>query len=81
MARDTSSIKRDRAKRRKQKMRSLKVFEEPKLTYDKVQGRLTVNYVEYDTWQEYVYCTREYPYGWHLEEPNGADLRSPSGHL
>ena len=81
MARNTRSLKRGRSKRRGQKSAALRVYEQPKLKYDRAQGRLAVDYVDYDTWQEYVYCTNEYPYGWHLEEPNGADLRSPSGHL
>ncbi|MBL97329.1 MAG: hypothetical protein CMF52_05880 [Legionellales bacterium] len=39
-------------------------------------------YVEFDTWQEYAYCNPgEYPYGWHNEDPGGADLLSYSGHL
>lgn len=80
MARNTASVKRTRAKCRTQKERALRVLEQPKLRYDKAQGRMAVDYVDYDTWQEYVYCTGEYPYEWHLEDPTGAEIRSSSGH-
>lgn len=58
------------------------LYDKPKLRYNPAQGTLCTFYVEFDTWQEYAYCNPgEYPYGWHNEDPDGADLLSCSGHI
>ena len=58
------------------------LYDKPKLRYNPAQGTLCTFYVEFDTWQEYAYCNPgEYPYGWHNEDPDGADLLLYSGHL